>query len=174
MQRQALLGVASSAVQTRETESYFNFFTQETHDMSDPRPVATFTARGWIKDNTAEKTDFILANFFEAVPSQTWLMRRRVKSVQSILAEHSTDPEAFCEALQAALLVEFNDYFETVVINVQIDNPEQYRIDGKADIRVSITIKDDKEGLVNVARQFREIDSVFKVVVNEVNYGSKK
>lgn len=55
--------------------------------MSDPRPVATFTVRGWIKDNVSEKVDFILANFFEAMPSQSWLMRRRVKSVQSILAE---------------------------------------------------------------------------------------
>ena len=43
--------------------------------MSDPRPVATFTVRGWIKDNVSEKVDFILANFFEAMPSQSWLMR---------------------------------------------------------------------------------------------------
>lgn len=142
--------------------------------MSDPRPVATFTVRGWIKDNVSEKVDFILANFFEAMPSQSWLMRRRIKSVQSILAEHSNDPEGFTEALQEALLVDFNDHFDTVVINVQIDNPDVYRITGRADIRISITIKGDDNTLTNVVRQFREVDSVFKVVVDEVNYGSKQ
>ena len=53
-------------------------------------------------------------------------------------------------------------------------NPDVYRITGRADIRISITIKGDDNTLTNVVRQFREVDSVFKVVVDEVNYGSKQ
>lgn len=134
------------------------------------RPIPSLTKRGWIKTKVNERADFILAYFFETLPSETWMYRENTTSIQDLISKYTNDVDNLVSELQRRLEERFSLYFDRALVTVEITNPEEYQRTGQAAIGVKIIIVEDGTDY-SIDREFREINSVFKVVVKEVNYG---
>ena len=133
------------------------------------RPIASLTRRGWIKD-VVEKADFILAYFFETLPSQSWMFRQETVSVQDIYSKFTNDPEGFSTRLQSVLTERFRIYFDNTQVRVQTTNPEEQKRTGKTNLVISITIF-EKGKEYSLSRELQNRNNVFEMVVKQVNVG---
>lgn len=136
------------------------------------RPVATMTRRGFITD-PVEKVDFILAHFFETLPSQSWLFRNENVSVQSLVAKHTGDPLGLISDLNDKLNTVFLKYFSSAQVSVELANEAEFNINGRADIKVFITVVQNNKSY-DIERHLRDYKSVFRLVVEQVNHGERE
>ena len=139
--------------------------------MTSTKAIPSFTRRGFIQHSVLERADFILAYFFETLPSQSWLFRDDNISAQYLIAKHGQDIYGLIDGLRSALQERMTRYFDDAIVEVSLANPESFKIDGKADILIELTLRDKgKDFTFN--RRFSSLDGVFKLVVERINYGN--
>lgn len=135
------------------------------------RAIPSFTRRGFIQGSVFERADFLLAYFFETLPSQSWLFRADNVSAQFLLAKYGEDIYGLMEAFRDELTKRFNKYFDDCIIEVSLANEASFKVDGKANILIQIQLRDSGKDYV-FHRQFNEMNGVFRLVVERINYGN--
>lgn len=136
------------------------------------RVIPSFTKRGWIRSNI-ERIDYILAYFFETLPSQSWLNYSGGVSIQELIANNTDNLDNLMNDIQRALEEKLKRYFDNATVVVTYRNPDQVKLTGRAEISVQVSVLENGEQ-VTIGRDFDQIKSVFRMVVKEVNYGSSE
>ena len=134
------------------------------------RQIPTLTKRGWIKGSVAERADFILAYFFETLPSESWMFRSNTTSIQELVANHTDDVDGLIDELQRRLEERFRLYFDKTIVSVDYVDVNEYKRTGRADLAIKLIIVEGDQDY-SLEREFKQINSVFRSVVKEVNYG---
>ena len=75
------------------------------------------------------------------------------------------------EAFRDELTKRFNKYFDDCIIEVSLANEASFKVDGKANILIQIQLRDSGKDYV-LHRQFNEMNGVFRLVVERINYGN--
>lgn len=75
------------------------------------------------------------------------------------------------EAFRDELTKRFNKYFDDCIIEVSLANEASFKVDGKANILIQIQLRDSGKDYV-FHRQFNEMNGVFRLVVERINYGN--
>jgi len=101
-------------------------------------PVPTLSSAGWVTA-FADKADKIMAHFFEAEKSQTFIYGSNVSSLQWLVQEYGNRPVAMTQELREALERYLKRYYTGVIVDVAI------RDDGtpRYELRVSIQVTEE-------------------------------
>lgn len=131
-------------------------------------PVPSLSDQGWLWARD-QKIDFLLAHFFEANASQSYLFRGSVNSMQNILAEKGDDIVSLCQTLNRVLESYLGKYFDSATVEA-IHNLSD--LSNKVTITLRITIVDgDKSYSVN--ELIEQVNSKFVRVVKQINEGTE-
>lgn len=101
-------------------------------------PVPSLSAAGWITA-PADKADKLMAHFFEAEKSQTYLYGDNVSSLQWTVEQFGHNPNAMTQELRTTLERYLNRYYTSSTINVSVvdDGTPRY------ELRVFIQVTDN-------------------------------
>jgi hypothetical protein len=101
-------------------------------------PVPSLSSAGWVTA-PADKADLIMAHFFEAEKSQTFLYGDNVTSLQWLVEQFGNNPTSMTQELRDALNVYLNRYYTGVIVNINVvdDGTPRY------ELRVFIQVTED-------------------------------
>lgn len=90
---------------------------------SDPTPVPSLSAGGWIV-GSAQKCDLLLSHFFVAEPTQSAFFKQSVSSLPALIQRYQDDNIGLIDATKESLTRYFSSYFPKVEVRVSCDpNP---------------------------------------------------
>ena len=134
--------------------------------MADRQPLPTLSDKGFIAD-PVDKIDIALAHWLELNSNQTTAFYGRIRSLQSIIADHSNNLVNIEDDIKTYLTDYLNKYVEvqeiTVDGNVGEDDPES-----KVEISISIDYI-DRGRPYTAARAFIGRDSKFELLTRTIN-----
>lgn len=130
-------------------------------------PVPSLSEQGWL-NAPDQKVDFLLAHFFEANASQSYLYRGTVNSMQNLIADHGEDIAALCQSITRTLETYFGKYFDNAVVETSHNLAD---VSNKVTIKMRISVSiGDKTYTVN--ELIEQVNSKFVRVVKLINDGA--
>ena len=94
---------------------------------------------GWISA-PVPKLDELLADFYSAEYSQTYLYYGHVASIQQIVQSNNNDPSATCAGIRTTLKRYLERYFNEATVEAEWINRDTGQ--NKADIRIAVSVLD--------------------------------
>lgn len=131
-------------------------------------PVPTLSSKGLVTQPYT-KADHLFSYFLVSQASQTNMFKGHVSSLTYLVQYHAGDENGLKEAVRQSLFTLFNDFFETVAIDVEIKEPvSAAEKDKRFDLRMVVTFNQEGKPY-NMARlAFIENSRVINIV-NENN-----
>jgi len=101
----------------------------------------SLSAQGWITD-TASKADILLAWFFEAVKSETYLYGNNISNLQWLIEEYGSSIVDLTARIGSTLEVYLGRYYDHVVATVSSDD-NAANLTGEITITIHCTLTDN-------------------------------
>lgn len=126
-------------------------------------------ALGWT-NSTLLTLDHLMSDFFIAEFSQTSIFPGEIASFPYLLQKYRTDPVGLTRATQETLLNYFRRYFNNVVVECSLQNPDT--VDNDLSMSIYAEVTDATNHTYTVARMGEVIDGKFNRLVNINNTGT--
>ena len=124
---------------------------------------------GWT-NSTLLTLDHLMSDFFIAEFSQTSLFYGQITSFPYLLQKYRDDPTGLTRATQESLLNYFRHYFNNVVVECSLLNPET--VENNLSMSIYAEVTDATNRSYTVARMDEIIDGKFNRLVNINNTGA--
>jgi hypothetical protein len=97
-------------------------------------PVPTLSSAGWVV-TPAQKADYLMAHFYEAMNNQSYIFPGEVSSIQYVIEKNAGDIPATCQAIQQVLEKYLSRYYPNTTVQVSSDDTS-----GNTSSQVNLTI----------------------------------
>lgn len=104
-------------------------------------PVPTLSSAGWVV-TPAQKADYLMAHFYEAINNQTYVFPGQVSSIQYVIEKNAGDIPGTCQAIQQTLEQYLARYYPDVTVQVTSDDQTSGNLSSLVNLTVYVTALD--------------------------------
>lgn len=132
-------------------------------------PVPTLSSAGWVV-TPAQKADYLMAHFYEAMNNQSYTFPGEVSSIQYVIEQNAGDIPGTCQAIQQVLEKYLSRYYPDVTVQVTSDDQTAGNPSSLVNLTVYITALDTNQRHAFTAL-IQTVNSKFLKAVNLNNTG---